>query len=409
MSWYRAILTLCVLCWAGCEDGPGSTLDAGDLTSSDLLSSTDMVADAPPADLFSPDTTQPDSAPADAPKSEAAPADASSPDVTTDWLSADGAAWLSKASCWTKPPAGATLAPSPPKYSGGTCPKLKAGANTLKTKAGDRKFILVLPSKPKPGEAFPVLFMWHWLAGTAKSFLTKGEVQKAVDQQRFIAVIPDAKGDLKWFGVAALPWPFLTLFPQSRMDEEHAFFDDMLACVSKQQPVNKECISAVGVSAGALYAVQLSISRAKYLSSVISLSGGVGGSGLVNQFIRPWKSPSRKLPMVVLWGGPQDSCALLNFQAASLELEKQLAKGGHFFVECVHNCKHGEPPVTGAAGKSKYSAIWTFVFDHPYWLKGGLSPYQITGLPKSYMSWCGLGKGSAKTRTGSCPPPGCPF
>ena len=64
-------------------------------------------------------------------------------------------------------------------------------------------------------------------------------------------------------------------------------------------------------------------------------------------------------------------------------LEKSLVAGGHFFVECVHNCKHAEPPVTPLKGQSRYESIWAFAFKHPFWLPAGQSPLQVSGAPPS--------------------------
>ncbi len=323
-------------------------------------------------------------------------------------LSDTNPSWLAKVTCQTPPPPGATLAPKPPAYSGGTCPTLKAGLNTFMSKGKQRKFLLILPSNPKSGEIYPVLFMWHWLKANAGKFLKQGDVQKSVDQQRFIAIIPEAKGDLNML-VTKVPWPFLKSVPQARYEEEFVFFDDMLSCVSQQFKVNKECVSTVGVSAGALFAAQLVGGRSQYLSSFLSLSGGVDESAGIVARVRSWKSTKRKLPALVLWGGPQDSCVLLNFEKASKKLEQSLAKDGHFFIECVHNCKHAEPPITARPGKSRYESLWDFFLRHPYWLNKGESPFKVTPWPYTNVPWCGVGAGSAKPRTGSCPPPACPI
>ena len=121
--------------------------------------------------------------------------------------------------------------------------------------------------------------------------------------------------------------------------------------------------------------------------------------------IRPWKSAPHKLPGIVLWGGPTDNCAgLLKFEDISHTLEDELIKDGHFFVECVHNCGHSEPPFAGPAGYSKYKGLWDFVLDHPYWLAPGESPYS-GGLPADMPEWCGIGKDSATPRTGVCDNP----
>src|SRR5262249_58995302 len=125
----------------------------------------------------------------------------------------------------------------------------------------------VAPTTPMPGEQLPVIFFWHWLGGSADDFVDKGQLAMAVDAQRFIAVVPVSMGAT----VAGLgfdvQWPFDVSQPQSRIDQEFTFFDDMLACVSKQFTVSKNCVSSAGVSAGALFTDQLIQGRSPYLSS----------------------------------------------------------------------------------------------------------------------------------------------
>jgi predicted esterase len=381
----RSILLPLALSFSACSSSSPAPDLTADLGRGDAPSPTDLrrevSGDRSAADLRAPDTTRADFA------------------------------MIGNVSCKTQPPSGATLAPAPPAYSGGTCPTLSAGMNTIASKGGSRKFILVLPSTPAAaGERFPLLFMWHWLAGNAKDFFEVGEVQAAVDQQRFVAVIPEAKGDLDLYGLTTLPWPILKLQSDPRFEEEVAFFDDLLACVSQQQPIEKECVASAGVSAGALFTMQLVGARSGYLSSFISLSGGISSPIGANNQIRPFGTPVRKLPGLVLWGGPYDRCALIDFQVASLELETTLQQSGAFFVECIHNCKHAEPPVTPPAGESRYGALWDFFLKHPFWLPTGQSPYHQNGLPaKATIPWCGIGPGSATPRTGDCPPPACPF
>jgi hypothetical protein len=42
------------------------------------------------------------------------------------------------------------------------------------------------------------------------------------------------------------------------------------------------------------------------------------------------------------------------------------------------------------------------MFDHPFWLSAGQSPYTSTGLPSDYPTWCAVGAGNASIRTGAC-------
>ena len=306
--------------------------------------------------------------------------------------------------CFMDPPNGANLAPPPPVYKG-TCPTLvaydgKAAINTIMSSGNARTFLVAVPANLDPKEKLPIIFLWHWLGGSADGFYTKGEVQTAVNTQRFLAIIPEnkrvgGKSDLLW------KWPFAISDTPQRIDEEVQFFDDMYACAALQFNVNKECVGSAGVSAGALFTDQLVQQRDTTLSSAISLSGGTGG------LVRPWTHPKRRVPMVALWGGMKDICVVINFEQATADLEKNLIADGDFFIECEHNCGHGEPPFVAPAGLSKYAPLWGFVFDHPYWLPTGTSPYQKTGIPTSFPPWCAIGQGNAIQRTGMCPPPGC--
>jgi predicted esterase len=303
--------------------------------------------------------------------------------------------------CADPRPAGAPKPPSPPGYSKGTCPALKPGANEIKTGSDTRKFLLVVPSDHDGEEPLPLIFLWHWLGGSAKSFLQKGEVQQATDQLRFAAIIPEAKeGTLNTF-----KWPYSIAALPNQVDDELRLFDDLLSCVSEQYPIQSDCVASMGVSAGALWTDQLAGFRGEYLSSIVSLSGGVGGP-----VIKPWKLPARKMPAYVLWGGPKDVCVTVQFEQTSKNLQKALSDGGHFQVECIHNCAHAEPPLDPIEGFSKYTPVWRFFLDHPYWLAPGVSPWKETGMPPGSPSWCSIGPGTATPRVGECPePPSCPI
>jgi predicted esterase len=336
-------------------------------------------------------------------------------DALGDRTVVDGApdAWLdlSGVTCATPPPEGATRPAAPRPYSGGTCPQLVAGENLIVSGGTERRFLLVLPSEPLPDERLPVIFMWHWLAGSPEDFLEAGELQRGADTQRFIAVIPAGKGDLPLFPDLPFPWPFLERHSDERMEEEFRFFDDMLACVSEQLSINADCVSSVGISAGALFTAQLAAARSQYLSSFASLSGGIGsdsGGAGANRNVRRWHTPEHRLPAFMLWGGPEDICVLIDFELASQALEQHLTADGHLVVECVHNCGHAVPPVEAGDELSRYGVIWGFLLDHPFWLPPGQSPYRASGLPPSPMDWCAIGAGQATMRSGVCEGPGCP-
>lgn len=314
-----------------------------------------------------------------------------SPDPTP---SADAAPPRPHFLCDDDPPPGAQHPPPPPSYSGGACPALLPGRNTLPSSGGNRELILVVPTDLDPAERLPVGFLWHPLGSDADVFLERGELVSAVDQARFIAVLPEAKGDL------TLQWPWSPLDSGSRFEEELRFFDDMFACIAAQYNVNLDCVAAGGVSSGGLWATQVGWARGQYFSSLLSVSGGSGNGSIV----RSWQGSPHKMPALVLWGGSADVCVIFSFIDTSHTLEQELLQDGHFVLECVHNCGHAIPPFDPPPGESGFAPIWEFPLNHPYWLEDGDSPY-FDQLPANLPSWCSVGVGNATPRTGVCDEP----
>jgi hypothetical protein len=254
---------------------------------------------------------------------------------------------------------------------------------------------VIRPTTSRAGELLPILFTWHWLGGDPNGMVDALDLVLATEQMRFVAIVPEPKGDL------LLRWPFLASDAQSRVDEEVAFFDAMLACVGPAVTGNAQCVSSLGVSAGALFTDQLVQARAARLASFVSLSGGTDG------LARPWSGASRPVPALVLWGGPTDQypsqIPLIHFDSASAKLEDGLAPEGGLLVECVHNCGHVVPPLEPPdAGRPRFEAFWQFVVEHPFWASPGTSVWR-TAPPSTLPTWCALGRGNAVPRTGACP------
>ncbi|MCA9701113.1 MAG: hypothetical protein KC431_26540, partial [Myxococcales bacterium] len=243
----------------------------------------------------------------------------------------------------------------------------------------------------------PVMFMFHWLGADADSFFNKAEVQYAADYYRFIAVIPNGReiGDLVPF-----KWPFAVTDLDFLMNQDFQMFDDILACVAEQYSVDKECVSAMGVSAGAMFTSMLASRHGDHLASMISLSGGVGG------LIKPWQTGGNVMPAMVLWGGRADFCIAIDFAVASKQLEMDLEATGHPVLECIHNCTHATPPFEPPMDQPElptFAPAWEFMLAHPYWLEDGYSPYQdFDALPAPWPDWCAMGAGNAVERVGEC-------
>ena len=268
--------------------------------------------------------------------------------------------------------------------------------NTFASSGNAREVVVVAPTDLQPDEQLPVAMLWHWLGGSADDFIEIADVQNAVDQFRFLALVAVDKGDL------VFRWPFSTIDSDARVQDELIYFDDLLACAAQSYRVDNTCVTSVGVSAGALFTSQLGWARSEYLASIISLSGGTGG------LVREWGGADHILPAMVLWGGPSDFCVAVDFAMTSADLESHLSADGHAVVECEHNCGHAAPPFEAPDPElTPFAAMWRFFLDHPYWLEDGETPL-ATNQPSFAPEWCSVGVGSSVARTGECPDgPGC--
>lgn len=290
--------------------------------------------------------------------------------------------------CGDPLPMNAIAAPDPPTYMG-SCPTLvdAPAFNTIVSKGANRRFLIYRPQPSMPNEKLPLVFVWHYLGSDPLGMAGKIDAQNASNTYRMILVIPESKGDVLF------KWPFEASQSQARIDEELQFFDDMFACTAAANTIDKNCVSSMGVSAGALFTDQLAHLRSTRLSSFVSLSGGTGG------FVRPWAHADHQLPAIVLWGGSNDlfppQFPVLYFETLSKDLETGLDKDGHFIVECIHNCGHAVPPFEYMP---PLDIVWRFLLDHPFWESRGASVYQDAGLPKSAPTWCAIGKGKATPR-----------
>jgi pimeloyl-ACP methyl ester carboxylesterase len=301
--------------------------------------------------------------------------------------------------CGTTPPEGAELAPPLPTY-GGICPTIDTSGpqlNYIDSGGGERSFMVVAPTDLAEDEVLPVMFMYHWLGGSADDFYERAQAQAAADYYRFIAIIPNGR-DIDQ--LVPFKWPFAVSDLDFLMEQDFELFDDMLACVAEQFAVDKECVSTMGVSAGALFSSMLASRHGDALSSYISLSGGVGG------LIKPWQPGGNIMPAMVLWGGDMDFCIAINFANTSKQLEMDLEANGHPVVECIHNCTHATPPLDPPPDMPDlpiFACTWEFMLAHPYWLDDGYSPYaQFDAMPSPFPEWCAYGAGNAVERVGEC-------
>ena len=281
--------------------------------------------------------------------------------------------------------------PPIPTYSRGSCPTLRGGPDALRslntgfpTGPHTRQFRLVVPPNYDPNgtDRWPLLFAWHWLAGSSEMMLREGEIPQSAEQARMIVVVPDQRTE-NGQPVNPFVWPFIT---PTMAEADLLFTDDLLACISAQYRVDPARVHALGVSAGALWLTHLlTTPRAQHFASVAVASGGIG-------IFRPafemtWATQPNRFPAIVLWGGERDRLGI-DFNAASIRLRDALIDDGHFIVTCAHDRGHALPPITPPPGETRFGFVWQFFRDHPYGMAPATSPWTRAGLPPSAPSWC---------------------
>lgn len=246
----------------------------------------------------------------------------------------------------------------PPPYSGGTCPTLTAGWNEGFVSGDDaRSFRLDLPADP---EGAPVIFLWHWLGGSADQMVEWSGFEDFPDDHGAILIAPQTRGlPYEWDTFDGADTPDLT------------FFDDMLSCLAAQYAVDMTRIHASGMSAGGLWTVTLTQHRSAWLASTAPLSGGA------TEYT--WAATD-DIPVMLTWGGPSDTYGSFSFDQAQYILIDQLSEGGHFTVLCEHDDGHTLPP-----GGVEY--VWSFFEAHPK----GIDPLPwAEALPDALPTWCAL-------------------
>lgn len=245
-----------------------------------------------------------------------------------------------------------------PEYSNGSCPNLVDGVNKgFLVGENKRKFRISLPENP---EGAPVIFLWHWLGGSALQAMNYLNFEGVSGAENAILVAPNTDG-----------YTYEWRFDKPGADNpDLLFFDDMLRCLYEEYQVDLERIYATGMSAGGLWSSYLIVHRSERFAAIAPLSGGAMGPA--------YQSPTDPIPVLLFWGGESDTYGGFSFDTANQVFSGLLQDDGHFVAECDHGGGHTFPPEV-------FGAMWTFFDAHP---KGVDPEPYAAGLPASFPDYC---------------------
>ena len=299
------------------------------------------------------------------------------------------------------PPDAVALAPGHPRVCGAPAPRSRSATwrarpttscrSSLAPGTFDRKFLVIAPDDLAPDERLPVMFMWHWLGGEARTSTSAPRPRTPSTRSASSPSSPRAAT-----GHRVFQWPF-TASSTRRVARgrvpvlrRHAVVRER--AVQRRQGLRQQrrrqrrarCSPASSPAAAATAWHPSCRCRAAPAATWSRLD----------------QAPEHKLPGMVLWGGPDDFCIVIDFEETSKDLEMHLSRA-------ATSCSSASTTATTRPRRSRsrramtaFAPLWEFLRDHPYWLEPGESPYITEGLPLSMPTWCAVGAGNA------IPPPG---
>lgn len=223
------------------------------------------------------------------------------------------------------PFAGAPLA----ALSDGDCPSLRRGGTKTISSAGrERSFELILPEPVEPG--MPLLFVWHGLGDSAGSMAGWMQLQRFADDEGVVVVLPDSADR------NGNTWNFA-----AGGGDDLVLYDDLRTCVAEKLEVDLGRVYTTGFSFGGLWSSFLTMERADTLAAALTMSGGT------SDLFLPYRTPAQPLPVLVMWGGPEDVYgeppAQVQFEVTSLDFSERLRADGHLVAHCDHGEGHTVP------------------------------------------------------------------
>jgi predicted esterase len=265
------------------------------------------------------------------------------------------------------------------ELSSGECPDLSASGTTSFLSSGDdRTVTVIIPEEPV--EDMPVVFFFHGLVDVnpTTNIASGLNLQSEADSSKVVYVVPESR-TMTYFGMTFYMWQV--------MDEDLldlVLYDDLRTCVAQNLDTDMNRLTAMGFSGGALFATVLARERGDTLATLVEMSGGsdIEFSVVSKEPIAVYGQPANtELPALLFSGGDEDGWPtgfpMVDFQAATDNLEAGLVTDGHYTWRCRHDYGH-----TILTTEWNLSKAWALA--HTY---GYPSPYE-GGSIDDHSSWC---------------------
>ena len=211
--------------------------------------------------------------------------------------------------------------------SAGTCPELTTPGKYFLTSNGvERNTYIFFPSD-RP-EDMPLIFAWHPLGFSAEALNGWLNLEAMAERLGAVIVVPNLRSGAQTWGFYGDATYDLTLF------------DDLRTCLSDSLNIDLYRVSTTGMSAGGLWSTYLSIERSDALATAFIMSGGTGPG-------MSYKPLDHKLPVLLAWGGPNDTyntgSFTIYFEDTTLDFATNLLDDDHDVLLCDHGLGHLMP------------------------------------------------------------------
>ncbi len=255
--------------------------------------------------------------------------------------------------------------------SNGQCPDVTQTVQSeFKSSGKKRRVQIVIPDAPR--EPMNLMYTFHGLNPKSSDPITQvtkdNDLQRIANDTNTAMVVPEALATTIGFLGDFLLWGIL-----GDEEDDLVLFDDLQICMTETWGIDAEHVSVWGHSGGALWTSLLTMQRPDVFSAAAEFSGGsdvvIGVPGLSGPWVIYDQTPD--IPYMLSTAGaadvwPDETLAVLDFQASTSSLESQLVDDGRFTIRCEHNLGHYKIPLD----QWEFAAEWLTVTE-----RGSVSPY----------------------------------